>query len=82
MAKKAKAKKAQKKAAKKATLHHKLASHPATIAMIARVGSCNSPPIKFLKQSDGSWLECFLKADCTYGNCVPVAASEVPAALK
>src|SRR6476620_2542106 len=76
------AKKTSKQVAKKAGLGRSLASHPATMAMTARVNSCNKPPIKFIKQPDGSGLECFLKSDCTYGDCVPVAASEVPAALK
>jgi hypothetical protein len=76
MAKKAKAK------AKKAAVHHALAAHPATIAMVARVTSCNKPPILFRKQSNGTWMECFLKADCTYGDCVEVPASQVPAKLK
>jgi hypothetical protein len=76
------AKKTRKQAAKKAGLRRSLASHPATMAMAARVDNCNKPPIKFIKQPDGSFLECFLKSDCTYGDCVPVAADQVPAALK
>lgn len=81
MAKKVKAKKA-KKAAKKASPHHRLAAHPATIAMVARVSSCNKPPVIFRKQPNGSWMECFLKSDCTYGNCETVPASDVPASLR
>ena len=59
-----------------------LLSHPATVAMIARIGHCNKPPILWRKQSDGSWLECYLLPDCTYGNCHAVDASEVPSALR
>jgi hypothetical protein len=72
-------KKATKRTAKKKKqVDMALLSHPATAAMISRVGRCNKPPIKWLKQADGSWMECFLKQDCTYGNCHAVEASEVP----
>jgi hypothetical protein len=77
------AKKAKKKAVKKVRRHHvALASHPATTAMNARVNGCNKPPILWRQQGDGSWLECFLKSDCTYGNCVAVDPSEVPAEIR
>ena len=55
-----------------------LLSHPGTTALLARVGSCNKPPILWRKQGDGSWLECFLNPDCTYGNCHAVDESDVP----
>jgi hypothetical protein len=73
------AKKAKKQATKQSNIN--LLSHPATTAMLNRVGSCNKPPIKWLQQGDGSWLECFLMPDCTYGNCHAVEDSEVPPEL-
>lgn len=83
MAKKArKASPSKKKIGKKQTRKTKLLSHPATAEMIARVNGCNKPPILWRKQSDGSWLECFLKPDCTYGNCQVVSPSQVPLAIR
>ena len=70
-------KKAKQRRAKKSAFAEIL-SHPGTHALIARVTTCNKPPIQWLKQGDGSWLECTLKSDCTYGNCHEVPASEVP----
>jgi hypothetical protein len=58
-----------------------LLSHPATTAMIARVGHCNKPPIMWRKDGD-TWLECFLRPDCTYGNCHEVDASDVPPEIR
>src|SRR5215467_7276998 len=58
-----------------------LDSHPATAAMTARVTSCNKPPILWRKIGD-SWMECFLKSDCTYGNCQEVDESQVPEAIR
>ncbi|MBR1271367.1 hypothetical protein JQ629_28175 [Bradyrhizobium sp. AUGA SZCCT0222] len=72
----------KKKAKKKQTHKAKLLAHPATAEMIARVNGCNKPPILWRKQSDGSWLECFLKPDCTYGNCQVVLPSQVPLAIR
>jgi hypothetical protein len=77
----------KKKATKKTTKKTKkidtsLLSHPGTTAMIARVTGCNKPPILWRKQADGSWLECFLNPDCTYGNCRAVDESEVPAEIR
>lgn len=63
---------------KKQQLDTKLLSHPATTAVITRMGRCNKPPILWRKQSDGSWMECFLLPDCTYGNCIAVDTSVVP----
>ena len=57
-------------------------SHPGTTAMLARIAGCNKPPIIWLKQADGSWLECFLKPDCTYGNCHAVDESVVPQGVR
>ena len=71
------------KAAKKAKTgklkasHRKLMSHPGTAAMLARVGGCNKPPIRWRKDGD-QWMELFLKSDCTYGNPQVVDASQVP----
>jgi hypothetical protein len=77
------AKKAKKRTAnKKKQIDAELLSHPATTAMIARIGSCNKPPILWRKQGDGSWLECFLMPDCTYGNCHAVDSSEVPPGIR
>jgi hypothetical protein len=77
------AKKAKKRTAKKIKQRHiDLASHPGTTAMIARVSACNKPPILWQKGGDGSWLECFLRPDCTYGNCRAVDESEVPAEIR
>jgi hypothetical protein len=59
-----------------------LLSHPATTALLARMSGCNKPPILWRKQGDGSWLECFLLPDCTYGNCHAVDQSEVPPDLR
>jgi hypothetical protein len=58
-----------------------LDSHPATAAMTARVTGCNKPPILWRKIGD-SWMECFLKSDCTYGNCQEVDESQVPEAIR
>ena len=58
-----------------------LDSHPATTAMTARVAGCNKPPILWRKIGD-SWMECFLKSDCTYGNCQEVDESQVPEAIR
>ena len=58
-----------------------LDSHPATAAMTARVAGCNKPPILWRKIGD-SWMECFLKSDCTYGNCQEVDESQVPEAIR
>lgn len=83
MAKKAKKKTAKKRVAKKTKLLSvDILSHPATTAMIARVSGCNKPPILWRKQGDGSWMECFLKPDCTYGNCQEVDASQVPPEIR
>jgi len=57
-------------------------AHPGTTAMLARASGCNKPPVTWLQQSDGSWLECFLRPDCTYGNCHAVPASEVPPEIR
>lgn len=74
--------KKSKKAAKKVKRHHiNLASHPATTTMIARVSGCNKPPILWQKEG-GSWMECFLKSDCTYGNCQEVDPSQVPDSIR
>jgi hypothetical protein len=53
-------------------------SHPGTTAMLSRISGCNKPPIIWRKLGDGSWLECFLMSDCTYGNCHAVDPSDVP----
>ena len=58
-----------------------LDSHPATTAMTARMAGCNKPPILWRKIGD-SWMECFLKSDCTYGNCQEVDESQVPEAIR
>jgi hypothetical protein len=58
-----------------------LDSHPATAAMTARVTGCNKPPILWRKIGN-SWMECFLKSDCTYGNCQEVDESQVPEAIR
>jgi hypothetical protein len=55
-----------------------LLSDPATIVMLSRMGQYNKPPIKWLQQADGSWLECYLLADGRYGNCDPVEEDVVP----
>jgi len=55
-----------------------LMSHPATVKMLGRMSHFSKPPIKWLQQADGSWLECYLLPDGTYGNCDAVAASQVP----
>lgn len=70
------AKKAGRKKRRRSKEHVLL--HPATLAMVSRIGQCNKPPIQWHRMPDGSWLECFLMSDCTYGNCVPVDASQVP----
>jgi len=75
-AKRAPAKKAAAK--KKPMIKSRLLAHPATAAMVARINGCGKPPILWERLADGSYLECFLKSDCTYGNCVPVEASQVP----
>jgi hypothetical protein len=73
----------RKKATKKGTkIDPRVLSHPGTHAMIARVAGCNKPPILWRKQGDGSWLECFLNPDCTYGNCRAVDENEVPAEVR
>lgn len=82
MAKKAKKAGSKKKASKIETRHRKLLAHPATAEMIARVNGCNKPPILWRKHRDGSWMECFLKPDCTYGNCREVSPNEVPLAVR
>jgi hypothetical protein len=56
--------------------------HPATSAMIARGAKCNKPLILWRRQADGSYLECFLQADCTYSGCIPVSADQVPGEVK
>jgi hypothetical protein len=56
--------------------------HPATSAMIARGARCNKPLILWRKEPDGSWMECYLQADCTYGGCVRVDPSQVPPDLR
>jgi hypothetical protein len=35
-----------------------------------------------MRQADGSWLECSLRSDCTYGNCHEVSANIVPAEIR
>jgi hypothetical protein len=77
MAKSKKAKKAKLTKSKVKRKHINLAAHPATIAMAARVGTCNKPPILWRKDGD-AWMELFLKADCTYGDPQEVDASNVP----
>jgi hypothetical protein len=67
---------------KKKQLDTKLLAHPATTAILTRMGGCNKPPILWRKQSDGSWMECFLLPDCTYGNCIEVDPSVVPLSLR
>lgn len=71
---------ALKKGAAKKTpaIKSKLLAHPATAAMVARINGCGKAPIQWERLADGTYLECFLKSDCTYGNCVPVDASQVP----
>ncbi|BBC02403.1 hypothetical protein ABIF38_008828 [Bradyrhizobium japonicum] len=59
-----------------------LSDDPATNAIADRVARCNKPPLKWLRQADGSWLECSLRSDCTYGNCHEVSANEVPAEIR
>ncbi len=59
-----------------------LSDDPATNVLVDRVARCNKPPLKWLKQSDGSWLECSLRSDCTYGNCHEVSANEVPPEIR
>jgi hypothetical protein len=59
-----------------------LLSDPATVAMFSRMNTHNKPPIKWLRQADGSWLECYLMPDGTYGNCDPVAPDVVPPAIR
>ncbi|MBP0116000.1 hypothetical protein [Bradyrhizobium vignae] len=82
------AKKTKKRAVKKArkagaeAVFDSLSDHPATNALADRVARCNKPPLKWLRQADGSWLECSLRSDCTYGNCHEVSASEVPAEIR
>jgi hypothetical protein len=77
------AKKAKKttKAGKVTAKHRKVAAHPGTSAMLARIGGCNLPPIRWSKDGD-QWMEMFLKSDCTYGNPEVVDASEVPANIR
>lgn len=79
MAKRAKKLKAKKPAAK---IDASLLSHPGLTSMMARVGSCNKPPIYWHKAADGSWMECFLRPDCTYGNCHEVSEDEVPPEIR
>ncbi len=82
------AKKTKKRAAKKAKkarlilFSDFLSEHPAMNAMANRVARCNKPPLKWLKQADGSWLECSLRSDCTYGNCHEISANEVPPEIR
>lgn len=73
-------KKARKASAEVAS--ESLSDDPATNALVDRVARCNKPPLKWLKQSDGSWLECSLRSDCTYGNCHEVSANEVPSEIR
>jgi hypothetical protein len=74
--------KAKKKARRSVSVDADVGLDPATKSFSARVAGCNKPPVKYLKQSDGSWLECFLRPDCTYGNCHFVDKSEVPSAIR
>ncbi len=82
------AKKTKKRAAKKAkrpdaiVFSGSLQDDPGTNVMADRVARCNKPPLKWLKQADGSWLECTLRSDCTYGNCHEVSANEVPPEIR
>ncbi|WP_271672942.1 hypothetical protein [Bradyrhizobium sp. CCBAU 51627] len=82
------AKKTKKRAVKKArktgaeVVPDSLSADPATNALADRVARCNKPPLKWLRQADGSWLECSLRSDCTYGNCHEVSANEVPAEIR
>jgi hypothetical protein len=69
---------AARKAAAKTVTDKTLLAHPGTVAMFERINACNKPPICWQRLADGSYLECHLRADCTYGNCVPVDASQVP----
>lgn len=62
----------------KAVRNKAVLAHPGTAAMIDRINACNKPPICWQRLADGSYLECYLRADCTYGNCVPVDPSQVP----
>jgi hypothetical protein len=78
----AKAQKGKNAPAKGKPHNMNMLAHPATTEMLSRVGGCGKPPIIWLKQGDGSWLECFLRPDCTYGNCHEVPASTVPASLR
>jgi len=71
-----------KMAKKKRQFDASVCSHPGMTAMIARVAGCNKPPIEWLKQGAGSWLECFLKPDCTYGNCHAVDVRDVPSVYR
>lgn len=80
-------KKAKKRAAKKAKKASVAISSSSMLelgmnAIAKRAAHCNKAPIKWLKQADGSWLECFLRSDCTYGNCHEVSASKVPAEIR
>jgi hypothetical protein len=59
-----------------------LMSHPATAVMLGRMSKFGKPPIKWREQADGSWLECYLLPDGSYGNCDPVAASAVPPGIR
>jgi hypothetical protein len=61
---------------------HELMSHPATTAMLARMSHFKKPPIKWRQQADGSWLECYLLPDGTYGNCDPVSKELVPESIR
>jgi hypothetical protein len=82
------AKKTKKRAAKKAkkastvVFSDALSDDPGTNAMADRVARCNKPPLKWLRQADGSWLECSLRSDCTYGNCHEVSANDVPPEIR
>lgn len=77
-------KRAKKKSAKgkKKVAKADLLSHPGTTAMFARAGGCNKPPIKWIRQDDGSWLECYLMPNCRYGGCHEVPASQVPSEVR
>jgi hypothetical protein len=65
-----------------ATSLGQLMAHPATTVMLSRMASANLPPIKWRQQADGSWLECYLLPDGTYGNCDPVNPDSVPQSIK
>ncbi|MBY5536597.1 hypothetical protein HFO42_25930 [Rhizobium leguminosarum] len=49
-----------------------------TDVMARRSAGCNQPAVKYRRMPDGSWLECYLQSDCTYGGCKPISADQVP----